>query len=298
MIAYRVLLMKPKYPVLLIIAVIAGAAGVILGIIAISLAYQPSGPAESPSVTDWMQGIGNIAGVVVGIGAALAAGAVYWQGQQALAAAEEQRLADNHAAAEAARVAKERWEADREAAEKSFAATQRHMQAQIENARDAATTAEAQLSEDRRRWQSEQQETRLEYARSVIVTRVGPGMTGRGQLGEMLVVLHNFGAQPIRRVVVTVGLLQENVQLELKVPAVGPGQQYDFRENYRDSPISVSMGELPAWDVDVDSDIYSVSVTFIDAAGRRWERQNNEEPEWLNRPHTGSKYARPWSGQR
>jgi hypothetical protein len=161
--------MKLSFKILLVSTALISFAGATAGFIAIVLAYEAPASADKPNVTDWMQGWGNVGGVVVGAGAAFAAALVYRQGQRALQDAEKRRLEDLADAAEAAKQAETRWKFERAAAEEAHDETVARMEKQIQGAERAARAMQSQFQLDRHRWIAEQEERRLEVARAVLV---------------------------------------------------------------------------------------------------------------------------------
>jgi hypothetical protein len=276
--------MKLSFKILLVSTALISFAGATAGFIAIVLAYEAPASADKPNVTDWMQGWGNVGGVVVGAGAAFAAALVYRQGQRALQDAEKRRLEDLADAAEAAKQAETRWKFERAAAEEAHDETVARMEKQIQGAERAARAMQSQFQLDRHRWIAEQEERRLEVARAVLVLLVRPDMSMAHELQGLRVQVWNYGHQPIRRVAARVHLLGENQQVLLRQSAVGPDQEALLKIEFRGSPIRVGKPVLPDWRLDLENNVYSVILRFTDAAGREWERTDNGEPTWLNPP--------------
>lgn len=126
--------------ILVRVAIGFGVAAAFAGLIGWVLSYRPASGAEAPNVTDWMQGWGSLFGLVAATGAALAAGAVYWQGVEAVARAEARRLEDRAEAAEAAQLAEDRWRAERSEAAAAASAAEQRWRAELDQVRRAAFT--------------------------------------------------------------------------------------------------------------------------------------------------------------
>ncbi|MEU4161288.1 hypothetical protein [Actinoplanes sp. NPDC026670] len=91
--------MKTGHKVLLGLGALLSVTAMLLGPIAIAMAYRPTRGADQPNAPDWMEAWGALYGLVAASLAAIAAAAVYMQGKQA------------------ARVAEDRWRAERDEAD-------------------------------------------------------------------------------------------------------------------------------------------------------------------------------------
>jgi hypothetical protein len=140
----------------------------------------------------------------------------------------------------------------------------------------AAREAEANRKADDR-------EALLLAPRAVLVTRIGPGMQDKRKLRDVEVSIQNFGSQPVRRIsaMVTVNNFLAGptaTQIGVRVPLLAPGEAQSRTWNCKDQPIEVPVDEAPVWDLDTDPTFWSVTINFIDAAGRAWNRVDNGEP--------------------
>jgi hypothetical protein len=132
--------LKISFKMLIRLTITFGVLGVLLGLLSWVTSHKPAKTAEPPKVTDWMQGWGSLLGLLTAAAAALAAAAVYWQGVEAAARAEERRLEDRAEAAEAARLAEERWHAERKDAREAALGAERRWRAELEQTRRIAFT--------------------------------------------------------------------------------------------------------------------------------------------------------------
>jgi hypothetical protein len=266
---------------------IAVAGGVLLtvSIFYTVLTYQPAAGADSPNVTDWMQGWGNVFGLFAGAAAAVAAGAVYLQGKDAAETAKDRWLHERKEAAEAARQAEDRWLKERtEAAEaarqaedrwnEERAAAEERWHEELAEIRRTAAATEADL-EDRR---LERREAELKVPRGVFVQRVGPGMQGANLLGAVAAWVLNSNTEPIVQVSCLIKFKPDDLAFGASVPAIMGGATGELAWRSRDRPEPISLREAQVWDFDTPSELWSVTIHFTDGAGRTWRRVDNQEP--------------------
>ena len=267
-----------------IAAAVLGFAALLSGLIDVILAFDAPDTADKPNITDWLQGWGNVGGVIAGIAAAVAAAAVYLQGQRALRASETYRAEDRAEAEAAARETERRWQEEKARAQIDALFEKNERREEVAAARKTAEAAEKQLKLQRHRWAIERQYEQLQAPRAVLVVQVEPEMYEPSKLGQISVTVHNYGALPIRRVRATVHLKADDIDLEARASVMGPDKRSTLSDEFRSDPIPISQVRLIPWDLGHDSSIYSVTLRFIDAMSREWERTDNGEPVWTNPP--------------
>lgn len=262
------------------------AAALALGTLAICFAitswalyYQRTAGTENPSAADWLQGWGTIFGLIATSIAAVAAAAVYIESRRAAELAERRRLEDRIEADRAIHQAESRRLEDRAEAEQTAKATDRRWQEQMAYTRQDSQLAVVQLQEERKERARQIQEAKLQAPRAVLVTRIGPGMQGRGKLAQVAVGVQNFGTQPIRRVSALVRVRATHEAFGVRIPLLGPGEARTSAWNCaHGQAVDVPVDEAPVWDLDTDPVFWSVTLNFIDATGLAWNRDDNGEP--------------------
>jgi hypothetical protein len=237
------------------------------------LTYRAAG-ADTPNVTDWMQGWGSLLAVLFSALAVFAAGAVYLQGKAAARVAEERWRQERAEAAEAAREAEQRWRDDREAMD-------RRWHEELAQLQRSATANENSFQLRQR----ELEEATLRQPRLVRALRVG---TEFGQLmrdhmlvGGVFVTVLNAGDEPVTSVNALITYKPDGVSFGATKQLLAAGSADAVRWEARPEPLyRLSARQVPLYDFDsgTPSPEWSVTIHFTDAANRTWRRVDNGAP--------------------